>query len=409
MDYRAALVDFYRKHNPIKLVEVDALLRKYRGREEELLHALRAKYKVNEKGESIEEPAPPPPPPRQSAPTPPPPAPTPPPPPPPPPPPREEPPPVEYESEEEPPQEPQEEEEPLVRPKRRDAEITRTVNDYSGDYKGRTAAERAEYWKKELERREIERQNRKSEEKPVEHRTKPKERLKVVREKVVEEQSEEEEVVEKKPFNIKLIAAIALGAVLLIAVAAALINDDIRHTIGAKLGLTKEETPAVDETKKEGIAPGALTDTTKKPSGDFALEEDEPEDKSNKAPVVEDAMNEKPSAQANQPVKKKAPAMEEQTDDSTPASDREAGAAVRKKFYIGCAAVTTEDIAKERVAELRRKGFDNAGYIYIPDYETGGKSLYRVHIGPYNTLEEAEEAAVNVRSESPSAYAYHLK
>src|SRR5437667_3257378 len=47
MDYRAALVEFYQKHNPEKLKDIDLLLTKYKGREEELLHALRVKYGAN--------------------------------------------------------------------------------------------------------------------------------------------------------------------------------------------------------------------------------------------------------------------------------------------------------------------------------------------------------------------------
>ncbi|KAH9577839.1 Right handed beta helix domain [Trypanosoma melophagium] len=45
MSYREQLIEFYKKHNPAKLNEVDALLRTFAGREESMFAALRKKYK----------------------------------------------------------------------------------------------------------------------------------------------------------------------------------------------------------------------------------------------------------------------------------------------------------------------------------------------------------------------------
>lgn len=372
MDYRAALVDFYRKHNPLKLVEVDALLRKYRGREEELLQALRVKYKVNERDEPVEEPVVPKP--EQPAET------TPPPPPPP----AQEPPRMEAVKNDPPPLRTQ-------RVTYSDTDITR-----SGDNKGRTAAERAEYWRKELERREMERAKG-----SVEKRTEPKvspktERMKVVREP---ETDSGEEAAAKKPLNLKLIIGIAAAVILLVSTLWILLNDNLRTSIGAKLGFGSEEAKTEEKMKKEGLDPGVLgsADDSAKKTGDFALEEEEPEEK---APSVEDAMNEQPSS-----VAKPAPKQPESTtDDSAPAGEIQ-----RKKYYIGYAAVASEATAKTMAAELRRKGFDSATYFYIPDYDPGGKNLYRICVGPFSTLEQAEEMAVNVRSENPSAYSFYLK
>ncbi|KAG9416874.1 hypothetical protein AC1031_001265 [Aphanomyces cochlioides] len=44
VDYRSKVVEFYKKHNPDKLAEVDTVLQKYKGKEEELLRKLEAKY-----------------------------------------------------------------------------------------------------------------------------------------------------------------------------------------------------------------------------------------------------------------------------------------------------------------------------------------------------------------------------
>ncbi|ETW09087.1 hypothetical protein, variant [Aphanomyces invadans] len=44
VDYRSKVVEFYKKHNPDKLAEVDTVLQKYKGKEEELLKKLEAKY-----------------------------------------------------------------------------------------------------------------------------------------------------------------------------------------------------------------------------------------------------------------------------------------------------------------------------------------------------------------------------
>eukprot|EP00301_Raphidiophrys_heterophryoidea_P020143 c4917_g1_i1.p1 GENE.c4917_g1_i1~~c4917_g1_i1.p1 ORF type:complete len:156 (-),score=42.75 c4917_g1_i1:80-508(-) len=43
---RQKLTEFYRLHNPAKIGEVDKLLKKYKGREEEMFQVLREKYNV---------------------------------------------------------------------------------------------------------------------------------------------------------------------------------------------------------------------------------------------------------------------------------------------------------------------------------------------------------------------------
>eukprot|EP00300_Choanocystis_sp_HF-7_P007966 c15618_g1_i2.p2 GENE.c15618_g1_i2~~c15618_g1_i2.p2 ORF type:complete len:134 (+),score=26.01 c15618_g1_i2:29-403(+) len=42
--YRDRVVEFYREHNPTKLGEVNKLLKKYKGKEEELIENLNRKY-----------------------------------------------------------------------------------------------------------------------------------------------------------------------------------------------------------------------------------------------------------------------------------------------------------------------------------------------------------------------------
>ncbi len=360
MDYRAALIEFYKKHNPVKLTEVDALLRKYKGREEELLHALRVKYKVQDQ-QQPEPVKPPQPPPKEEA-------------------------VPEMKVVKE---EPVRQEPPIAR--NTDSDVVR-----GGDTKGRTAAERAEYWKKELERRERER-GQEREEKRVETKVKQKtESMKVVR----ETEGEDRDLIEKKPLNAKRIAIIAAVVIAVLAILFSVLNDNARRAIGAKFGVVSEDSLRAEKIKKEGLDPAILSnsaDSAAKKTGEFALEEDEPD---GKAPSVEDALNEQPSSRTNP-----APAKEDKTD----AELSSQMGVQRKKYYIGYSAVSSEETAKTVSAELRRKGFDNAGYFYIPDYEPAGKNLYRIYVGPFNTIEAAEEAIVNVRSENPNAYSFYLK
>lgn len=53
VDYRAKLVEFYTKHNPSKLSSVDAVLVKYRGRENELFAQLERKYSTKVGGQGF--------------------------------------------------------------------------------------------------------------------------------------------------------------------------------------------------------------------------------------------------------------------------------------------------------------------------------------------------------------------
>jgi hypothetical protein len=46
-DYRSRLIEFYQKHNPSKLNDVDSTLQKYKGQEEKLFQNLAIKYKVS--------------------------------------------------------------------------------------------------------------------------------------------------------------------------------------------------------------------------------------------------------------------------------------------------------------------------------------------------------------------------
>jgi hypothetical protein len=44
--YSQQLVEIFKKHNPDKLSDVDSLLQKHAGREEELIVAVKKKYKI---------------------------------------------------------------------------------------------------------------------------------------------------------------------------------------------------------------------------------------------------------------------------------------------------------------------------------------------------------------------------
>lgn len=60
------------------------------------------------------------------------------------------------------------------------------------------------------------------------------------------------------------------------------------------------------------------------------------------------------------------------------------------RYIIGCYAVADRGEAEKHTNKLTAMGLE-ANYLYIPDYEPGGKRLYRVYVGPFNTKADAED------------------
>lgn len=372
-DYRAALIDFYQKHNPDKIREIDLLLAKYKGREEELLHALKVKYGVHKTAQA---PPPQPPTPQQAAPSP----------------------KAEYRA-----PEPDARTERIIEKKteppppvfeKHKQPIGKKEDDYqapssSGDSRGRTAAERAEYWKKELERRERERTGARE---PASPRYAPKGKKEI--ESRADEYAHEEERNRASWFTVNRIIALIIVIALLSGIAFILLSSDLRKSVGAKFGF--DEKSERNEAKKSVIEPAELAhkpDTAAaKNSGDFALDgEQEAEDR---------AYPEKPE-ESNKSAGDEAPARTE---------ENSGGGVKRNSWYLSYSSVSQESLAKKIVKQLQSEGYSNSGYYYIPDYDSRGKRLYKVYIGPFASMESAEATLEGyLAKKGTGAYPFLLK
>ena len=77
---------------------------------------------------------------------------------------------------------------------------------------------------------------------------------------------------------------------------------------------------------------------------------------------------------------------------------------LKSPFYvISCAAVVSEFTAKSNIRELNGMGII-ADYLYIPDYDPYGKTLYRVYVGPYKTKAQADNVLPKIKVQIPKAY-----
>jgi len=370
-DYRAALIDFYQKHNPDKIREIDLLLAKYKGREEELLHALKVKYGVHKATQA----QPPSPPPQQAAP-----------------------PPKAEDRSPEPDARTERIMEKKIEPpppvfKDYKPPINRKEDDYqgplsSGANKGRTAAERAEYWKKELEKRERERTGARE----------PSPKYVAKSKKEAESSSDEYEYEEESSrgswFTVNRIIASIIVTVLLGGIAYVLLKSDLRKAVGAKLGLNEKSERK--EEKKMVIEPAELAqkDTTVASTpGDFALDiEEDAEDRD---------FPEKAEEVSKEPARNEAPSR---TEANT------AGGPKRNHWYLSYSSVSNESLAKKIVRQIQSEGYTNSGYYYIPDYDPRGKRLYKVYIGPFSSMEAAEAALEGyLAKKGTGAYPFLLK
>jgi len=368
MDYRAALIEFYQKHNPDKLREIDLLLSKYKGREEELLHALRVKYGVHKTEAQAQAQV------MQQAPT---------------------------QPQRENPVTEQEAAPPGENSQNHESRLTGSPEGglNTSAYKGRTAAERADYWRKELEKREREKgiaENYRDEKRYA--------RKNSTNKSIREEEFQEVEPVESRPI-VKTAIIASFLTLLLVGLIYVFLNKDMRASIGNALGLGSSEQPKVE--KKEGIDPNVLAQNQDsnavKPSGDFALEGEEDSDGGNRAPRVEDII------ESDNPQKQERK-VSEKTETEEPEDVSNPGIIQRGKWYLSYTSVSNENFARKTAGELKSSGYSNAGYYYIPDYNPKGKSLYKVYLGPYPTVESAEGAIDDeLRNLSPGTYAYLLE
>lgn len=77
-------------------------------------------------------------------------------------------------------------------------------------------------------------------------------------------------------------------------------------------------------------------------------------------------------------------------------------------WVIGYAATGSKSEAINFAKDLQNKGFET-GYFWIPDYIRGGKNLYRVYVGPFQTQNEANSALKDVKRYRKDAYVAYLE
>ncbi len=393
MDYRAVLIEFYQKHNPEKVGEVDLLLRKYKGREVELIHALKVKYGVKDmdetnvpKNEPIrQEPV------KEE---------------------KTEPIRQEVKPEPEPPRQEEETEVIEQKPRESSAQLSSppptagASSPKREDLKGKTAEERADYWRKEVEKREREKKERQSAAAERINVMKGKEEPKTTSGKTMNEKKQIPPLPPKpgKGSVAKTAVLATLILFILFGIGFVLFNKNIRETIATKLGINKSESIAEDANKKkEAIDPGIMKGEEN--SGNFSLDDEEDEEDFRRAPIVEDLDEEiVPQTKTDDKTQTSTTTTSNKTNEVATT-----GTLPRNTWYLSYSAVSLEDAAQAAANELKDLGYSKAGYYYIPDYVRNGPKLYKVYIGPYSTIEEAEKVRDEVRSLSKDAYAYLLK
>lgn len=77
-------------------------------------------------------------------------------------------------------------------------------------------------------------------------------------------------------------------------------------------------------------------------------------------------------------------------------------------YVISHSAYSTEETAKQIKSKMTQKGF-KSGYFYIPDLQPGGKPLFKVFVGPFNSREDAEKILNSVKKENTVAYVAKLE
>lgn len=108
---------------------------------------------------------------------------------------------------------------------------------------------------------------------------------------------------------------------------------------------------------------------------------------------------------AEKPVHKEAPKTTERTDDGSvaiallegrkPAKKAEPAATARGNFVLQIAAYTVEKDAQARREKLVAAGVSNA---YVETSTSGGKSTYRLRVGPFPTRDAAQAAQTRLRA-----------
>lgn len=203
-----------------------------------------------------------------------------------------------------------------------------------------------------------------------------------------------------------LIVGVLAGTILII-------RSDFAHNLFS--GDNKQPTEQKEKKpKKKTMEPNVLADREAEAEDEansednnpedesFALE-DEPEDETGED-VFDSEMNKEDHEETD---------YEDELFDETPEKETtstetnktllEPGELHTPCYVIGYSAVAQKSLAKQQATTLNNKGF-KSGYYYIPDHFAGGKALYKVYVGPFNSQSEAEQSLASVQQYNPGSY-----
>ena len=80
-----------------------------------------------------------------------------------------------------------------------------------------------------------------------------------------------------------------------------------------------------------------------------------------------------------------------------------------KPFHIiSISAYSKKEPAMDEASQINDKGL-SGNFMWIPDYQDGGKELYKVYIGPFNNRKEAESAKELVKPHFKGCYVQSFK
>ena len=77
-------------------------------------------------------------------------------------------------------------------------------------------------------------------------------------------------------------------------------------------------------------------------------------------------------------------------------------------WIVSYGSFINEKYASKNTQKLKAQGL-NCGYYWIPDYNSNGNKFFKVYIGPFNTMKEAQDAMASVKGNNPNAYPLYLK
>lgn len=161
---------------------------------------------------------------------------------------------------------------------------------------------------------------------------------------------------------------------------------------------TEEKAPASTE-NEELEATGELDNATTDSPTNETIEETPltgDESESMEADVEPEA--------ASTEIEEEAPLENSDPEPSTPVENVADAADLSGQWIVSLAAVGSEGNAKIQSEKMKAKGFDKAGFFFLPDVIADSKALYKIYLGPFATREAATSALEQAKAEHPNAY-----